>query len=159
MLGLTIPLPSFDDTAHIIQIALTPVFLLAGVANLLAVFATRLARIADRVDYLAAQLAKAPPEGQDHLMVQFRYLQHRSRILDVAVILGALAGAATCGAALILFIGALHNKEGIAWMLALFGLSILSTIGALCAFLTEVLMASGHLRGQIAARYHVLPGG
>ena len=65
MLGLTIPLPTFEDTAHIIQIALTPVFLLAGVANLLAVFATRLARIADRVDYLAAQLAKAPPEGQE----------------------------------------------------------------------------------------------
>ena len=34
MLTPAIPLPSLDDTAHIIQTALTPVFLLAGVANL-----------------------------------------------------------------------------------------------------------------------------
>jgi hypothetical protein len=158
MLLLSIALPSLDATAHIIETALTPVFLLAGVANLLAVFATRLARIADRVDYIAVELSKADAKCQTHLMIQFRYLKRRSRVLDAAVVLGSIAGAATCGAALILFIGALQNKEGTLWMLGLFGLAILATIGALIAFLIEVLMASVHLRGEIAARYHAPPG-
>jgi hypothetical protein len=158
MLTLAIPIPSLDETARIIQTALTPVFLLAGVANLLAVFATRLARIADRVDYIAAALAKATPEEQRLLMIGYRYLQRRSHLLDAAVVLGAIGGAATCGAALILFIGALHNSEGTASMLILFGVALLSTVGALIAFLIEVLIANRHMRGEIAGRYHVPPG-
>lgn len=158
MLPPAITLPAFEDTAHIIQTALAPVFLLAGLGNLLAVFANRLARIADRVDYIAAELAKADAKAQKRLMVQFRYLQHRSRLLDAAVALGAIGGAATCGAALVLFVGAVHNQEGTAVMLILFGLSLASTIGALIAFLIEVLMANSHLRGEIAGRYHVPPG-
>jgi hypothetical protein len=92
-------------------------------------------------------------------MVRFHYLQRRSRLLDAAVVLGAIAGAATCGAALILFVGALQNKEGAISMYVLFGLALLSTVGALVAFLVEVLIASSHMRGEIAARYHVPPGG
>ncbi len=149
--------PSLDDTAHIIQVALTPVFLLTGIANLLAVFSMRLARISDRVDYLVQQLAKANPKEAEKLKVQFRHLHHRSLTLDVAVILGALAGAATCGAALVLFIAALHNKSGTAALFSLFGAAVLCTIGSLIAFLTEVLMAGRNLRVGVAARWHIPP--
>ena len=41
---------ALDTIAHIIQVALTPVFLLSGIATLLNVFSTRLARVADRVE-------------------------------------------------------------------------------------------------------------
>ena len=40
------------DAAYIIQMALTPVFLLAGTAGLLNVFTVRLARVSDRVNNL-----------------------------------------------------------------------------------------------------------
>src|SRR5690242_11924667 len=40
---------SLDLVAHVIQVALTPIFLLSGIATLLNVFATRLARVADLV--------------------------------------------------------------------------------------------------------------
>jgi hypothetical protein len=39
---------ALDDIAHIIQVALTPVFLVSGIATLLNVFSTRLSRVADR---------------------------------------------------------------------------------------------------------------
>ena len=55
MLGLD----SVDSVAHVIQVALTPVFLLSGIASLLGVLSTRLARVADRVDALAEQLKRA----------------------------------------------------------------------------------------------------
>ena len=45
---------------HIIQVALTPVFLLTGIATLLNVFATRLARVADQVESLAKAILTAP---------------------------------------------------------------------------------------------------
>lgn len=40
-----------DTIAHIIQVALTPVFFLTGIATLLNVFSTRLGRVSDRVHY------------------------------------------------------------------------------------------------------------
>ena len=52
MLGLD----TVESVAHVIQVALTPVFLLSGIASLLGVLSTRLARAADRVDALAEQL-------------------------------------------------------------------------------------------------------
>ena len=39
-----------DTVAHVIQIALTPVFLFSGISSLLSVLATRLGRVADHVD-------------------------------------------------------------------------------------------------------------
>ena len=42
-----------DDVAHLIQVALTPVFLLTGIGTLINVFSTRLARVADQVDRIA----------------------------------------------------------------------------------------------------------
>ncbi|MFD0937703.1 DUF2721 domain-containing protein, partial [Methylobacterium trifolii] len=50
---------SLDVTAHVIQVALTPVFLLSGIATLLNVFGARLARVADQADRLSGLLAGA----------------------------------------------------------------------------------------------------
>ena len=65
------------------------------------------------------------------------------------MILGAVGGAATCGAVLTLFVGALRD-EGVAWALyGLFGSAILCTIGALVAFLSEMLLASRFIRARV----------
>ena len=50
---------AIGSVVHVIQVSLTPVFLLSGVATLLNVFSTRLARVADQVDALAKQMADA----------------------------------------------------------------------------------------------------
>jgi hypothetical protein len=52
MLGNIDPGSQTETIAHIIQIVLTPVFLLSGIATLLGVFSNRLARVADRVHQL-----------------------------------------------------------------------------------------------------------
>jgi Protein of unknown function (DUF2721) len=49
-------LDTVESVAHVIRVPLTPVFLLSGIASLLGVLSTRLARAADRVDALAEQL-------------------------------------------------------------------------------------------------------
>src|SRR5271163_3768678 len=89
-----------DNIAHVIQVALTPVFLLSGIASLLSVFSTRLARVADRVDALSEKLEEADMTERARLQERLTYLRRRSHVLDAAVMLGTLGGAATCLAAL-----------------------------------------------------------
>ena len=143
MLGLD----TVESVAHVIQIALTPVFLLSGIASLLGVLSTRLARVADRVDALAEQLEAAGPVDRRQLRLRLAYLRRRSHVLDAAVMMGTLGGVATSCAALLLFVGSLRDRPGASLFVA-FGLALLFTMGALGAFLIEMLLASRGLRDQ-----------
>lgn len=86
------------------------------------------------------------------LSAQLRYLRRRSHALDVAVVLGALGGAATCGAVLILFVGALREATTATVLFALFGLAVACTLGAIVAFTAEMLMAGFGIRAEVAQR-------
>src|SRR5262252_5958714 len=120
--GLT-ELSPLDSVAHVIQVALTPIFLLSGIAALLNVFSTRLARVADRVDQLSQLMEKDAVDQSARPSAQLTHLRRRSRALDVAVVLGAFAGVATCGATLVLFVGALRDTSLASLLFALFGLA------------------------------------
>src|SRR6202163_542723 len=89
MFGLDNTGSALDTVAHIIQVALTPVFLLSGIATLLNVFSTRLARVADRVDAVSTAVESADPDQAKVLAAQLAYLHRRSLALDLAVVLGA----------------------------------------------------------------------
>ena len=141
-----------DSVAHIIQVALTPVFLLSGIASLLGVFAGRLARVADRVDALTEKLDDAAPAARSRLERRLAHLRRRSHALDIAVVLGAVGGAATCAAAVILFIASLRDVTTRGLLFSAFGAALFCTMGALAAFLAEMLMASRGLRGRVPDR-------
>lgn len=144
-------LRNVDEVAHVIQIALTPVFLLSGIASLLGVFSTRLARVADRVHAVSDKLDDAPASMRPELQRRLAYLQRRSHLLDTAVILSAVGGGATCMAAVLLFVGTLRNQAVVTSLLAAFGFALMCTVGALAAFLAEMLIASRGIRDQVAA--------
>jgi hypothetical protein len=150
MPGLTAPISPLDLVAHVIQVALTPVFLLSGVATLLNVFSTRLARVADLI-------AKAADGDEDDITGDFgvylSYLRRRSVVLDVAVVLGAIAGALTCASVLTLFVGALKEATVASVLFTTFGLAVICTIGAIGAFTVEMLMAGSGMRTEIAAAH------
>ena len=139
-----------DDVAHIIQVALTPVFLLSGIGTLIGVFSTRLARVADQVERIAESAAKAADGEKAAMLHRLSRLRLRSRALDAAVILGAVGGSATCAAVLMLFYGALREGVAASALYGFFGLAILCTIAALCAFTVEMVLASRVLRSRIA---------
>lgn len=141
-----------DNIVHVIQVALTPVFLLSGLASLLNVFASRLARVADKVDALTDALGGASEAERAHILARLGYLRRRSSALDVAVVLGALAGISTSAAALLLFVGTLRNTTSSSLMLLAFGTALVLTIGALAFFLFEMLMASWGIRALVAAQ-------
>ncbi|WP_242138861.1 DUF2721 domain-containing protein [Sphingomonas sp. TREG-RG-20F-R18-01] len=129
-----------SGAAHVVQLALTPIFLLTGLASLLNVFTTRLGRISDRVDRLAGDASSHPR--------QLARLRLRSAALDLAVLLAALAGALTCCAALTLFLGALRNAGTGQVLFALFGSALICAITALAAFGFETILSGRSVREQ-----------
>jgi hypothetical protein len=137
-----------DTIAHIIQVALTPVFLLTGIATLLNVFSTRLARVSDRVHRVREELDVANDDQVKRLTRQLAHLRRRSIALDVAVVLGALGGAATCGAVLTMFLGALREATIASMLFGLFGFAVFCALVGICAFTVEMLMASTGLRSD-----------
>jgi hypothetical protein len=133
--------PTLEAASHVVQLALTPVFLLSGVAALVNVFATRLGRVSDQADNLAEQ-DKAHPDRA----VKLKLLLWRSRALDCAVVLAALAGASTCAAALVLFVGSIRGSAGATLLFLLFGGAIVLTMAALVCFVLEMALAGQGVR-------------
>jgi len=123
-----------SNAAHVIELALTPIFLLSASAGLLNVFSTRLGRISDRIHVLDADNAAKPLErARLHL---------RARLLNLAVIAGSLAGALTCSAAITLFFGVLRDAGAATTLVALFGAALIATVAALVCFAAEVTLAA-----------------
>jgi hypothetical protein len=134
---------SLDAAAHVVQLALTPVFLLTGLASLLNVFSARLGRVADRVRSLSADPGR-------HAR-QLKALRVRSRVLDVAVLAASLAGALTCLAVLSLFVAALGITTTGHLLFLLFGTAVTCTAVALAAFAAETVLSSIAVREQADA--------
>jgi hypothetical protein len=134
---------NLEAAAHMVQLALTPVFLLSATATLLSVFANRLARVADRVNSLS-QDAKEPV--RDEMLAMLR---RRSRALEVAVVLSALSGGLTCVAVLVLFLSELRGSAAARFLFLSFGGAIVLTMAALGAFVTEMLLAARILRRTV----------
>jgi hypothetical protein len=143
-----------DNVVHVIQTALTPAFLLAGLAALLSVFASRLDRVTRQVDRIASNAGAAADAGSEHDRRRLACLRQRTHFLDAAVVFGALAGGLTCLAALVLFVGGLRDV-GLAASVLLwtFGLALALTICAIAAFLAEMLLASRSLRADVILRH------
>jgi hypothetical protein len=138
MVAMGVPL---DSIAHIIQLALTPVFLLSGIAALLNVITTRLGRVADQHEALLDRMRGATAAEQADLKRRAQAILRRVRALDIARCLGALGGVSTCAATFALFLGALQNTGIASLLFVLFGASVLCTMAALLAFLCESLLS------------------
>lgn len=149
-----------DSVAEVIRMALTPVFLLLAIANLLNVFSTRLALVGDRVEQVTKALETADKEHAEALKRQLIWLYRRTLALDAAVILSTVAKAAICTEVLLLFAGALGQRgAAVGWaILVAFGCAIVCALGAIIAYTAEMLMAGTGVRADLAhgRRRHLL---
>lgn len=134
------PHEPLSSAAHVIQLALTPIFLLTAVGSLLNVFATRLGRISDRIHVLKKDGRRTGAEMQR--------LRVRSKILDVAVMLAAAAGAMTCCAAITLFLGTLRDSGHVVTLFTFFGGGLLCAVAGLACFVAEITLAGRTLRDE-----------
>jgi hypothetical protein len=145
------PMFTLDNAVHLVQVALSPIFLLSGIAALLNVFAGRLARVADRLEALAPDACRRDLSLKENEEVA--RLHRRTVVLDVAVVLSTAGAALTCLAILTLFLFAVSNKIIGDVLLFCFGTAIVCTLGSVGAFGAEMLMSSRELRSRM--HFHV----
>lgn len=132
--------------AHVIQTALTPVFLLSGIGTLLNVFNQRLSRVSDHFEHLCGMLPTCDARAAARVRRHMARLSRRRLALDATVLLAACAGAATCAAAFALFLVTLRESGGGVLLEWLFGVSLLCTIASLGAFIVDTVLAWHGLR-------------
>lgn len=127
-----------SDIATVIQLAVAPVFLLAGIAGTLNVLSTRMSRIIDRGRVLNDRKCENGTAEFAEVDTEQRLLARRSRLINRAIALCTMSSLFVCLVIVVLFLDAifeLHQERIIA---LLFILSLLSLISALLLFLREV---------------------
>jgi hypothetical protein len=138
-------LPVVSDIVHVIQLAVAPVFLLTGVATLLNVLTSRLARIIDRGRVLEEHFHAAGVGETRELRTELAMLSRRAKVVNVAITLGTTSALLVCVVIATLFFGAyfVHDVRGA--VAALFILATISLVGCLLTFLREIFLAVGSL--------------
>ncbi|AQA00454.1 hypothetical protein BWQ93_19825 [Sphingopyxis sp. QXT-31] len=128
--------------AEIIQISVTPVFLLVATGGLLNVFTGRLARVVDRSRVLIEQWGET--EGQEHerLVAELRVVDRRMDIIN-----NSIAAAVACGIVVCLLVALLFAQAFVGFNLGaaaawVFALAMLLLLASLVLFLVEVRLAT-----------------
>src|SRR5436305_6766472 len=138
--------PAVTEIAHLIQLAIAPVFLLAGVGSILNVLASRLARVVDRARRLEVEFSELDPKDQGPARAELRILDLRMTVVNLAISCCTASALFVCMVVAILFIADLAEfrfGRVIAW---LFILTMLLLIAGLLLFLYEVRLAMRSLR-------------
>jgi hypothetical protein len=134
------------DIAHVIQLAVAPVFLLSGVAATLAVLTNRLARIIDRGRNLETALPSAGADGAEAMVRELGTLSRRAKLIHRAITLCTTCALLICVVIIMLFLGALLTAEFSPLTALVFIAALCAYLGALVSFLQEIKLATSSHR-------------
>lgn len=134
------------DVAHVIQLAIAPVFLLTGIASLLGVLTQRLARVIDRARLLEGHLPDLTGEHKSLVKGDLGMLSRRARHINRAISLCTMAALLVCVVIAVLFVSAFMPGDVSRWVSALFVITMACVITGLVSFLREVYLATQSLR-------------
>ena len=131
--------------AQVIQAAVAPVFLLAGVGATLNVLASRIGRIIDRARIMEDRLQTATAELARELHGRLRVLSRRATLINRAIALCVLSGLLVSLVVAALFVSALLRIHLAAPIAVVFVIALLSLAAALLLFLREVFNETASL--------------
>jgi hypothetical protein len=131
--------------AQVIQLAVAPVFLLAGVGATLNVLASRIGRIIDRARIMEERLPTASPELSDELHGRLRILAKRATLINRAIALCVLSGLLVSLVVASLFVSSSLRIDLATPIAIAFVIALLSLAAALVYFLREVFIATASL--------------
>jgi len=136
-----------ENVAHLIQLALGPVFLISGVGITLNMLTQRLARIVDRARTLEDRrdVATDPVRIAD-IDQDLRYIVRRTRYINSAIILSTFAGFFTALVVTLLFASAFSPLNVGSVIAILFVGSLICLSLSFFMFLIEVRIATRSVR-------------
>jgi hypothetical protein len=132
--------------AHAIQLSVAPVFLLSGIAAILAVMTSRLSRIIDRARALEGQLPGAPAETA-RLHAQLATLSRRAKLISGSIALCTATALLVCVVIVTAFVSVVFLRTDLSVPVALLFVAAMVTFFAgLVLFLREIFVATVNLR-------------
>jgi hypothetical protein len=132
--------------AHVIQLAVAPVFLLTAIGTLLSVLTNRLSRIIDRARVWEARLVGASSEEVREIHGHLAILSHRAKLIGRAIALATATALLICTVIAILFLGQFCSFDNTLPVAVFFIVGMLSLMVALVYFLREIYIATATLR-------------
>ena len=137
---------SVTTVAQIIQLAVAPVFLFAGIGAFLNVCAGRLARIIDRARSVEPMLLASRGAEHDRWLAEIRILDRRMVLVSRAIFLSVLAAVLTCAVVILLFAATLTGAHFGSAVALLFIASMLAVGAGFGVFLIETRLGSRAVR-------------
>ena len=137
---------NIGSVAHVIQLAVAPVFLLTAIGTLLSVMTNRLSRIIDRARLLETRLESTPSESKPEIHGLIATLSRRATLINRAITLSTVTALLVCAVIAILFLGEFLECTITFPVAFLFIVAMLSLVLALLNFLREIFIATANLR-------------
>ncbi len=143
---------SIAAISSVIQLALAPVFLLAGIGALLTVLTLRLGRAIDRGRLLDRQIPSAESTVQERLLREASTVWRRTHLINWAMRFAVMAALLVCLLIALLFVGdfAAFNLGGVVAYLFIGTMAML--VLALTSLLMEVSISTKTLRQSLEHR-------
>ncbi|TMA12818.1 MAG: DUF2721 domain-containing protein [Deltaproteobacteria bacterium] len=138
----------FPDVAvaHVIQLAVAPVFLLSGIGAILAVMTNRLGRIIDRARVLEARIDGASADLIALLRADLATLSRRAKLIGRAITLCTITALLVCTVIAVLFMSAFLRFDASIPVALLFIAAMAAFFLGLLWFLREIYVATVSLR-------------
>ena len=130
-----------SDIAHVIQLAVAPVFMLTAVGTLIAALNIRLGRAVDRRRVLEERLGGLGDAEAMDAREELLQIARRVRTVYFAIVFAVLSGLFVCLLIAGAFIGAFVAMNLSRMIGALFVLAMLALIVCLLLFLREIFLA------------------
>jgi hypothetical protein len=137
---------SAATVAQIIQLAVAPVFLFAGIGAFLNVCTGRLSRIVDRAREIEPLLLSSRGTEHDRWLNELRILDRRMVLVSRAIFLSVLAAVLTCSVVILLFAASLTGAHFGTAIALLFIVSMISVGTGFAVFLIETRVGSRAVR-------------
>ena len=141
-----------NTIAHLIQLSIGPVFLLAGVGAILNVLANRLARVVDRVRKLEEEFVDSSMLRQRLARSELERLGRRMKLINWAITACTASVLCVCLVVASMFIGGMAEIGFGRFIGALFVVTMALLVLGLVLFLAEVRLAARSLK----VRYELL---
>ncbi len=145
------PLSSIIGIATTIQVAVAPVFLLAGIAGFLNVLSARLGRIVDRARVLEVQIVQDKYASiRSKIESELRNLWRRVRLINWAIWLCATAALTVCFVIIAIFVGEYVRLDIALTVGILFIWAMVLLATGLISFLAEISISTKTLRRDLS---------
>jgi Protein of unknown function (DUF2721) len=128
--------------AHVIQLAVAPVFLLSGIGAMLSVMTTRLGRVVDRARVVEREAALAGGDPSPAIVAELAALSRRSTLISHSITLCTTTALLICAVIAILFLGVSIDIDTSRAVSLLFITAMVVFFVGLVMFLLEIRVAA-----------------